>query len=695
MVAMNNRILVIDDDAQVIETYREILVPILDEIDVLADQICLPALESGKSPQFEFEMMSATQGEEGVGLAKMAVEMERPFAVAMIDMRMPPGMDGLQTATELRKLDDRILIVIVTAYTDRSIEEIQSVLDHDAILVYKPFTGEEIFQMARTLCISWNERELKEQAFQEIERLATYPEEHPAPIVRFSDQGELLYRNPHSEALLEVMGVDAIGQQLKGAWLKRICSVYAGERVLNIEISGKDIFFLMTMAPIPHRGYVNCYAQDITRRYLLNRKLTYQARHDSLTGLINRGEFLRKLNLLLRRIQNHGGEHAVLYLDLEHFKEINDTAGHLAGDRILSDLSSALLNEVKDGDVLSRIGGDEFAMLVYDVTVEQARSVGLRICSALSKQNFPWRGSNFQLGVSVGLTMLHQDNLSDAKEVLNRADQACYAAKDLEGGQDRVYVYHQDQAAEGQESDALLLAEEVRQAIENGAFQLHLQPIQAQQEGGEKSFEVLLRMEREGGEIVSPAEFIPSSERFDLMPILDRWVIEHAFKKILLMDEEACSYSINLSGMSLMGEGIELFIRDQLLVTEIDPTSLIFDIEESVAYRQMTVVQQFIQEMHTLGARVAMDDYGSVASSFTSLQKLPVDQIKIDGRLIRGVIHNPVEASIVESMIRVSTVLGMECVAVSVENRETVEALRVMGVGYLQGFHIGKPELWV
>ena len=277
---MNNRILVIDDDAQVIETYREILVPMVDEIDELATQIGLPVLEDENQRQFEFELMSATQGEEGVEFARMAVEMKRPFAVAMIDMRMPPGMDGLQTATELRKLDDRILIVIVTAYTDRSIEEIQKVLNHDAILVYKPFTGEEIFQMARTLCISWNDREEKQEAYREIERLATYPEENPSPILRFSAEGELLYCNPHSEGLLKMMEVAEVGEQLKGAWLKRIRLVYQGGQALYVEVAGKSIFYQLTLAPISDRGYINCYAQDITRRYLLNRQLTYQARHD-------------------------------------------------------------------------------------------------------------------------------------------------------------------------------------------------------------------------------------------------------------------------------------------------------------------------------------------------------------------------------------------------------------------------------
>jgi len=662
----------------------------------------LPVLEDENQRQFEFELMSATQGEEGVEFARMAVEMKRPFAVAMIDMRMPPGMDGLQTATELRKLDDRILIVIVTAYTDRSIEEIQKVLNHDAILVYKPFTGEEIFQMARTLCISWNDREEKQEAYREIERLATYPEENPSPILRFSAEGELLYCNPHSEGLLKMMEVAEVGEQLKGAWLKRIRLVYQGGQALYVEVAGKSIFYQLTLAPISDRGYINCYAQDITRRYLLNRQLTYQARHDSLTGLINRGEFVRKLNLLLRRVQKQGGEHAVLYLDLDRFKEVNDSAGHVAGDRILCDLSSVLLNEVKDGDVLARIGGDEFSMVVYEVTVEQARAVALRICSAVAKQNFPWKGRDFQLGVSVGITMIHSDNLTDANDVINRADQACFAAKALENEQERAYVYHLDRPIDDQKNEALELANEVRHAIENGMFRLYLQPIQRQDSGADRverntaCYEVLLRMESRDGRVVAPAEFIPSSEQFDLMPILDRWVIEQVFNKIASLQGEArrAIYTINLSGMSLIGEGIELFIHDQLVRTQIDPAQLIFELDESVAYRQMTMVQQFIDLMHKEGIRVAIDDYGSVASSFTSLQKLPVDMVKIDGKLIRGVIHNPVEQSIVESMLRVSTVLGVECVAVSVENSETVTALKQMGMPWLQGFFIGKPEPW-
>ena len=695
---MNNRVLVIDDDTQVLETYREILTPSMDEIDLLASEIGLPQLDDASVEQFKFELMSATQGEEGVELARMGLEMERPFAVALIDMRMPPGWDGLRTAMELRKLDERILIVIVTAYTDRSVEEIQQVLSHDAMLVYKPFTGEEIFQMARTLCISWNNRVEKEEAFREIERLASYPEEHPAPVLRFSQEGELLYHNPHSGPILEMMGIAESGDLLSGAWSKRVRSVCEEGRLLEIEAAATNLFYQLTFAPILHKGYVNVYAQDVTRRYLLNRQLTYQARHDSLTGLINRRELVRKLHLLLRRVQDQGGEHAVLYLDLDHFKEVNDVAGHLAGDRLLRDLSSSLLNEVKDGDVLSRIGGDEFCMLVYNVTVEQARTVGQRISSAVRKHVFPWKGREFHLGVSIGVTMINPENLTDADDVLNRADQACYAAKELSEELGQVYVHHRDRSISEQQSEALALAAEVRTAIERGSLQLQLQPI-CSTEAGENASpfnEVLLRMESLGGTLVDPEVYIPSSERLDLVPVLDRWVIEEAFSKIAAQRGSGANgrYSIHISGLSLVGEGIELFIRDQLVEHGVAPECLIFVLAESIAYKQMTMVQHFVQEMHLLGTQVALGGYGGVASSFTSLQKLPVDMIKIDERLVHGVIHNRVEQSIVESMLRVSAVLEMECVAVGVDNQETVAALSRMGINYLQGTEVGKIERW-
>lgn len=695
---MNNRVLVIDDDAQVIDTYKEILTPALDEVDLLADDLGLPIIDDGLSQKFEFELLSATQGQEGVELAKMALEMERPIAVALIDMRMPPGWDGLRTAQELRKLDERILIVIVTAYTDRSVEEIQQVLSHDAMLIYKPFTGEEIFQMSRTLCLSWNDRVEKQAAFEEIERLASYSKENPSPILRFSDSGELLYHNPHSAPALEMIGISEVGEFAPNAWLKRIRSVYEEGKPLEIEVAGNKVFYLVTLVPIGKRGYINVYAQDITRRYLLNRQLTYQARHDSLTGLINRRELVRKLNLLLRRVQDQGGEHAVLYLDLDRFKEVNDSAGHLAGDRLLRDLSSSLLNEVKDGDVLARIGGDEFCMLVYNVNAEQARSVGLRIHKAVKRHAFSWKGREFHLGVSIGVSMTSRESLTDADEVLNRADQACYAAKELNETHGRVYVHHKDSPIAEQQSAVLALAAEVRQAIERDRFQLHLQPIRAVNSVDETPpiHEVLLRMESETGEVISPADFIPGSERFDLMPVLDRWVIEQTFKRIVQQGEaHRAVYSINLSGLSLAGDGLELFVRDKLAEYGVSAEFLIFELTEVVAYKQLTMVQQFIREMQRLGIRVAIDDYGGVASSFTSLQKIPADMIKIDSRLVRGVIHNKVEHSIVESVHRVSSVLGMECVAVGVENPETVEALSRMGINYLQGFEIGKPELWV
>lgn len=693
---MNNRILVIDDDNNVIDTYREILTPSRDEIDQISDELGL-SLELQTPPSFDFQLMSATQGEEGVELARMAVEMQQPFTVAFIDMRMPPGWDGLKTARELRKLDDKIHIVIVTAYTDRDIDEIQHGLDHDALLVYKPFTRDELFQMARTLCIGWNDRKEKVEAFQEVERLASYPEENPAPVLRFSEQGELLYHNPPSAPILEILGTEQMGDVLTGAWMKRITEVFQQEQVLEIEVSSGNQFYSFTMVPIASRGYLNLYVKEITRRYLLNRQLTYQARHDSLTGLANRREFIRKLNHALRRTYDHGGEHALLYLDLNRFKEVNDTAGHLAGDRVLRDFSSSLLNEVKDGDILGRIGGDEFALLVYDVGVEQARAVGQRISHAVENHHFIWKDKEFQVGISVGIAMIHPENLSDANAVLHRGDLACFSAKALGDEQNRVYVYHDDRSVEEQKSEELELASRVRSAIQEGTLRLHTQEIRPFGSAEDCAcHEVLLRMKLSSGELVSPAEFMPISERFDLMPTLDRWVVEETMRLISKRNDEKGvrsreAWSINLSGMTLAEEGLGLFIRDQLKQTGVDPKQVIFEVSEGVAYLQLTLMQQFIQEMRDLGVRVALDDFGSKDASFTYLQKLPVDLVKIDGRLVRGVIHNKVERTIVESIHRVCAVLNMETIAVSVENEQTDAVLDQMGVHYRQGFHIEKP----
>ena len=692
---MNNRILVIDDDSQVIETYREIFDPAEDELSLLADAVGLLDEPDKGYLSFPFQMMSATQGEDGVALATMAYEMGQPFAVALIDMRMPPGWDGLRTATALRELDSQIYIVIVTAYTDRSIEEIHSILQHDAVLVYKPFTGDEIFQLARTLCISWNDRKEKEAAFEEVEKLASYPDENPAPVLRFSETGELLYFNSYSDPVLSMMGLSALGDGLVGAWLKRIQAVYQDGRMLDIQAASGSQFFLLTLVPIHDKGYINCYARDETRRYLLTRQLTYQARHDSLTGLINRREFIRKLNLVLRRIHDQGGEHALLYLDMEHFKEVNDAVGHLAGDQVLQEFSNMLLNEVKDGDVLSRIGGDEYAMLVYNVTPEQARSVGKRLSRAVAKKAFRWHGNEYSLGVTVGIAMLQHDKLGDAEELLMRADSACYAAKEL--GEGEVYIHSLDRPVSEKQVERVELANEVQEALNSGGFVLYRQRIESTQRSGEGElrYEVLLRMEGDDG-VISPAEFIPNSERFNLMVVLDRWVIEHTLHTISAESESdlPATYIINISGTTLAGEGIEIYIRDQIQEYGVKPSRLIFEVTEQVAYSQVTELQQFIEEIHQLGARISIAEYGGLGASFTTLQKLPVDILKIDGKLIQGVIHNPVEKTIVESIQRLAEVLGMESTALSVENQETVRVLRRLGIDYLQGFHIGKPEPW-
>ncbi len=698
---MNRRVLVIDDEERVINTYREILVSQDDAIKAASreiDELTGVVTASAASLEVDYELSSAQQGEEGVELARFAFEMGRPFAVALVDMRMPPGIDGLQTAERLREIDPDIYVVLVTAYTDRSVEEIQQTLQYDAMLLYKPFTADEILQLIRTLCISWNNRREKEEAFLEVERLASYPQEHPSPVLRFSESGELLYHNPHSGEVLAMMEVDRPGERLVGSWLKLIQAVYQDGRGLEIEVGNGDHFYLFTLAPIHDKGYINCYVQDITRRYTLNRQLSYQARHDPLTGLPNRREFIRKLNLTIRRVHEEGGEHALLYLDLEHFKQINDTAGHLVGDQVLQTLSGHLLNELKDGDILCRIGGDEFSMLIFQVTPEQAYKVGQRFCAAVQKNIYQWQGLEFSLDVNVGIAMVTQENLSDAKEMINRADQACFVAREKGRDQERIHLYQQDRLADEVENEAVVLAGEVRDAITSGYFQLYLQPIAARANASSEQLmsEVLLRMTSSSGKVVAPAEFIPNSERFDLMPLLDRWVITETLIRAGQEDHLGSEhrYSINLSGSTLVSEGFVLFVRDQLEQHRVRAANIIFEIPESVVYSRMSAVQRFITEMHKLGVLVAVEGYGSVDRSPLNLQKLPFDLIKIDARLTQGVTHNQVERALLESIQHIGLMLGMELVATAVEDEKTAGALDRIGVQYQQGYLTGKPRPW-
>jgi diguanylate cyclase (GGDEF)-like protein/PAS domain S-box-containing protein len=433
---------------------------------------------------------------------------------------------------------------------------------------------------------------------------------------------------------------------------------------------------------------------DVTEARRLSQAISYQASHDALTGLVNRAEFERRLRQTIEMAREEGSRHALCYLDLDQFKLVNDTSGHVAGDELLRQLGTRLRDHVRQRDTLARLGGDEFGVLVEHCSVADAVRVANGLRGAVESFRFLWEDRSFNVGVSIGLVPIDAGS-GDFVTVLSAADAACYVAK--EQGRNRVHVYQGDDAELARRHGEMQWAARLPQALEQGRLLLYAQRIVplGEEEDDTAHYEVLLRMRGEDGGIILPTAFLPAAERYGLAPKLDRWVVG-AVLQCLAADarrlEKLRLCSINLSGHSLGDEGFLPFVIEQLQRSRVPPDKLCFEITETLAIANLTNATHFIRALKAEGCRFALDDFGSGLSSFAYLQNLPVDYLKIDGHFVRDVAGGGVGFTFVRSINEIGHVMGKKTIAEFVEDTATLERLREIGVDYAQGFLFGHPR---
>jgi diguanylate cyclase (GGDEF)-like protein/PAS domain S-box-containing protein len=430
-----------------------------------------------------------------------------------------------------------------------------------------------------------------------------------------------------------------------------------------------------------------------------------QAIHDELTGLINRREFNTRLDNLLKDAHLRDTCHSLLYMDLDQFKVVNDSCGHIAGDELLRQLSALIKTKVRHSDTLARLGGDEFGVLLQDCSVEKAMEVAATLRRTVSDFRFQWQGKRFEIGVSIGVNPIRSDGGSTV-EVLSAADAACYVAKDK--GRNRVQLYVGGEEC-SHKRDEMNWVSRITQAFEEQRFRLYYQnilPLKTSYACLEHR-EILLRMIDEEGRVVSPGEFMPAAEKYNLMPTIDRWVIGTLFaqesshwRKLLAESRPSDTsgdmfYSINLSGASLNDDQFLDFLREQIDRYDIPPSAVCFEITETVAISNLQRISNFIEELKGLGFRFALDDFGSGMSSFAYLKSLPVDFLKIDGALVREITHNEIDLCMVEAISRIALKMGIMTIAEYVEDDAILEQLKKIGVSHAQGYAIHKPEALV
>ena len=467
---------------------------------------------------------------------------------------------------------------------------------------------------------------------------------------------------------------------------------------LLIRRDGNELYIESTAAPIRDpsgnvTGGVLVF-HDVSESRELNRRLSYAASHDVLTELVNRSEFENRLKRALNSARAQETSYALLYLDLDQFKIVNDACGHNAGDQLLQQLGALLKSKIRWRDTLARLGGDEFGVLLEGCTVEEAVRTAEVLRELVDEFRFVWEERSFRLGVSIGVVPITPET-DDVASLMTAADSACAAAKDA--GRNRIYCYEENDIDLMKRRKEMQWAARITNALEENRFEMYRQTIQPLHQGLDQGahYELLLRMRDEQGQIVSPELFINSAERYGLTPQIDRWVIANVFRWLVSEADERerlSLCSINLSGRSLADEKFLPFVIDQFKTSGLNGTLICFEITETAAIASYSQANRFIHALKEIGCRFALDDFGTGLSSFGYLKHFPVDFLKIDGSFVREIIHDPIDREMVRSINEIGHLTGKRTIAEFAENEEIITMLRGMGVDYAQGYGVDKPQ---
>ena len=536
-------------------------------------------------------------------------------------------------------------------------------------------------------------------------------------IVATDLEGRLTYLNPAAEKLLGVSRVQAVGRLLEevvGLMDENDRKLLADpvreavgggngnphnfsrRAVLLGKAPGEERAIELAASPLRvDNELVGAVVlmHDVTELRGLHRQMSYQATHDALTGLVNRREFERRLEEAADVARRGEATHMLCYLDLDRFKIVNDSSGHLAGDSMLREVAKLLRDAVRDSDTVSRLGGDEFAMLLVGCPLDKARQIADDVVRAVAAYSFVWHDRVFNIGVSVGLIEIGRE-AGSVEQLLAAADSACYVAKKEGAGRVSVYSARDEQLARNNGDIEWL--QKLQGAIKDERFTLYYQPIVAafgpETEG--PSMEVLLRMLDETGQEIQPGEFVAAAERFRLMASVDRWVVQTtltALSRNAFQLAHDRSVAMNISGQTLGDPQFLEFVVECLDSTGVAPEQVCFEISESAVVNNLEHARRFVGVLHGMGCKFTIDDFGSGVGSFSSLKNLELDYLKLDGSFMRHLAHDSVSQTMVTAMIKLARTLNFKIIAEQVEDAAALEAARKMGVDYVQGFVIARP----
>jgi diguanylate cyclase (GGDEF)-like protein/PAS domain S-box-containing protein len=535
-------------------------------------------------------------------------------------------------------------------------------------------------------------------------------------VITTDVSGRIDYLNQAGEQLIGVSAVEALGKSITDIvqlldesdrrslgdpvrhCLATQSKVTAGRRGVMISRSGgEERSVELTVTPLKGQkgdlvGTV-IVVRDVSELRGITKQMSYQASHDALTGLVNRREFERRLEESLATAHTNEAKHVLAYLDLDRFKAVNDTCGHMAGDGMLREVAALIKETVRDSDTVGRLGGDEFGLLLVGCPLDKARQIADDVVRKISDYRFVWKDKIFNIGISVGLIEISRES-GAPDEVMSAADSACYVAK-KHGN--HVHVYSARDEAVARHRGEIQWLQRLQSALKDNRFELMAQPIiAASSSSGGPALEVLLRLQDDnvpGG--ISPAEFLRAAERYRLMSDVDRWVVQTSLTALGrggIRLPPTRSLSINLSGQTLGDPQFLEYVVDVLDRTGVSPSQLCFEVTENSVITNIEHAQRFIGVLHGMGCQFALDDFGRGLSSFGNLKNLQLDYLKIDGTFIRNLAVDSVNQAMVAAMIKLARTLNFQVIAEQVEDAGALDAAKKMGVDFLQGYYLGRPQ---
>jgi len=661
----------------------------------------------------QFRIDAATDGETGLALWR-----EKNYSLVLLDV-MLPGISGNQILNKMMQEKPSQSVVIMTANHTMELAE-ELMLAGAADFITKPFRAEQLRRVCGTAARredyiisnsqfaakvdSLNKSRKEYQTILEAHQLLL--DQLGSVVIELKENGDISFLNKAWErltgysiiesrqrSLLEFMEKASdnhahISNELTTILTGSVSNHHFEFRIKNKfgeEIWAEARFEISLVKDKGHRN-ISGTIDNITERKKAQQDLEYVAMHDGLTGLFNRNYFEIELAQFTATASRGNGPHCLLYIDLDHFKVINDSLGHHRGDMVLKNIASLMQFRIRNSDVLSRIGGDEFALLLPNTNREIALIIADDICRLLDEYRCQIDDQVFKVNCSIGISEISGKEAS-AEEHMKQADIALYAAK--KQGRNLSHIYDKNDAQSKDFQASMEWARQLQQAVADDNLVLYFQPVIEISTGRTVYYEALVRLLADN-RVIAPGEFIPALEREGVMSLLDQQVINKALH-YLSEYPQLEKIAINLSAQGFSDERLVPSIIERLKLHNVEASRIIFELTESASLSNITETQKIVSNISKLGCEFSIDDFGTGFSTFNYLKQLPAESVKIDGSFVVDLATNPVDLALVKAIYEVATALGKKTVAEFVENQDTMDILAEIGVTYAQGYHLGKP----